>query len=91
MIGENMKDRVIPYAEKVGAKYYKAVGKRAENWMANNKRWIQRVIKAGKKVVDIGEDATRSKRSDNYEMEKSELKRHDYPVTSDPPPPSQSH
>src|SRR5690242_2705607 len=91
VIGENMKDRVIPYAEKIGAKYYKAVGKRAENWMANNKRWIQRVIKAGKKVVDIGEDASRTKRSDNYRMEKDELKRQNYPVTSDPQPPSQPY
>lgn len=37
----------------------------------------------------IGEDASRARRSEPYQMETSTLQRNNYPVTKDPQPPSQ--
>ena len=80
VIGENMAGRVIPYAEKIGARYYKPVSKIAENYMKNNERWIRKQIAQGKIIVDIGIDSTRKVRSAYYEMGKRVLKELGYPV-----------
>jgi len=45
VIGENMKDRVMPFAKSIGAEWYKPRSTIAENWMKNNMRWIQQQIK----------------------------------------------
>jgi RHS repeat-associated protein len=57
VIGEKMTTRVIPVAEKIGAKYYKVRSMNAEKWLANNTRWIQAQIASGKRIFDIGPEA----------------------------------
>ena len=81
VIGESMEKRVIPFAKEIGAKYYKPTSKIAENWMKNNKRWLLKQIREGKKIIDIGIDTTRTVRSDFYKMEKTLLEKLGYPVT----------
>jgi RHS repeat-associated protein len=85
VIGETM-ERVISYAQKIGADWYKARGKNAANWLRNNLQWLRRQMKAGKEVVDIGEDALRAERSSAYAAEKALLERTGYPTASVPPP-----
>ena len=73
VIGENMSDRVIPYAEEIGAKYYKPRSTNPDNWLNNNKKWLQKEIKNGS--YDKGIDPTRETRSKYYEMEQSVLRK----------------
>ena len=72
VIGERMEARVIPVAEEIGAKYYKATSQVAENWLANNTRWIQRQIASGKRIFDIGADGARIN-SKYYQREVDQL------------------
>ena len=64
--------RVIPVAEEIGAKYYKATSQVAENWLANNTRWIQRQIASGKRIFDIGAEGARIN-SKYYQREVDQL------------------
>jgi RHS repeat-associated protein len=80
VIGEKMKDRVIPAAKQLNANYYKGLkgyktiekvaGKNiAEKLgMAHNKAWITRQMKLGTKILDIGSAGTNSA---NYAMERA--------------------
>ena len=68
-MGRNMSQRVIPYAEKNGYGYYpgtpswvprQTIGKVSQKGleridMSFNKQWINHQMKAGNRVVDIGE------------------------------------
>ncbi len=72
VIGERMTARVIPVAEKIGAKYYAATSKVAENWLSNNTRWIQRQIASGKRIFDIGPEGARIN-SKYYQREVEQL------------------
>jgi hypothetical protein len=85
VIGETM-ERVVSYAKKAGGDWYKARGTNAANWIRNNLQWLNRQIRRGKEVVDIGTDPNRALRSENYAAEKRLLERRDYPSTSDPQP-----
>jgi len=80
VIGENMIDRVIPYAKEIGADVYKPVSQISENWMKNNKAWLNKMMKQGREIIDIGIDETRAIRSKFYEMEKKLLNDKNYPV-----------
>lgn len=80
VIGENMVDRVIPYAKKVGAEWYKPYSKNPGNWMKNNERWLNKMVKQGREIIDIGIDPVRSMRSSYYEMELGLLNKLNYPV-----------
>ena len=42
------------------------------NWLANNIKWIQRQIASGRRIFDIGEDASR-KPSQYYKAEIAQL------------------
>ena len=75
VIGENMSDRVMPAANKIGAKYYKPTSKIEENWLTNNRKMMTREIKKGTEFFDIGIDPNRAVRSEFYKMEKGMLEK----------------
>jgi hypothetical protein len=84
VIGENMPYRVIPYAERIGAGYYnpRSSPKFRHNWFRNNRRWIQKQMRDGKEIIDIGPDVARRRvrgASENYEMEQHEILSRGYP------------
>lgn len=72
-----MRHRVIPYANRIGASYYKPrLASDARNWLENNRRWVRRQMKEGKEIVDIGPDEARRQTgtvSEYYEMERYEI------------------
>ncbi len=72
VIGEKMIARVIPVAERIGAKYYKATETVAKNWIANNTRWIKEQIASGKRIFDIGPESGRIN-SPYYQVEVDQL------------------
>lgn len=82
VIGENMQERVIPAAKEMGANYYKPRSKNPNNFMKNNKQWIQKQMRDGKEIIDIGRDPKRVqkgiKESSFYKMEKREIKKKKY-------------
>jgi len=82
VIGENMGERVIPYAEEIGAKYYKPRSTNPDNWMRNNQRWITKEIKLGTEFHDVGIDSTRALRSEFYQMEKQVLEKYNIKPTT---------
>jgi hypothetical protein len=78
VIGENMRERVIPYARRIGAETI-------DDWLAGrkwslelNEAWIRQMMREGRKVIDIGPDfARRSKGvapSTAYGLERKLLK-----------------
>lgn len=75
LLGENMKDRVIPRAKKDGFDTYKTTPKNRKNYMKRNKKWIKRMVKENREFYTLGKDPLRSKRSPYYKMEKEFLKR----------------
>lgn len=55
VIGEDMLNRVIPYAKKNGFKYFKPRGKNPANWMKNQKQWIRRQLNdPSTEIINIG-------------------------------------
>ena len=67
VIGENMAERVIPYANKYGFSYFKPRGTNPANWMRNQTQWIRRQIQSpGTRIIDIGPDPSRAIRSNYY-------------------------
>ena len=83
IIGENMTERVIPYARKIGADYYKAkLWSHPNNWMKNNEAWIRKQMREASHIIDIGPDVARRAikgSSPYYEMEKTKIKKWNYP------------
>jgi RHS repeat-associated protein len=71
VIGENMEERVIPAAKKIGGHYYKPKGKFT---LEKNKRWardMKRDVDRGeRKLKDIGPDPERKVRSEAYKEER---------------------
>jgi hypothetical protein len=82
VIGENMSERVIPFAERIGADYYKPRATNKDNFIRNNKKWIQTQMRQGKEIVDLGVDPQRSVRSPYYEMEVGAIKKRSYPTSN---------
>jgi hypothetical protein len=82
IIGENMARRVIPYAERVGARYYRPRRAAEANWKRNNRAWLLRQMRQGALIVDLGPDekrrATRGP-SEYYEMELALIRDQQYP------------
>jgi hypothetical protein len=55
-MGEDMLNRVIPFAEKNGFEYYKpgpSLGSQEAN-LAANRAWLQGMINEGRTFIDIG-------------------------------------
>jgi hypothetical protein len=81
VIGENMMQRVRPYAQKIGAEVYEGMpgyvkGMEAAG-KAHNKAFMLEKVREGYRIIDIGPDfLKRALRgaSENYEMERELLK-----------------
>jgi RHS repeat-associated protein len=84
VIGENMKDRIIPYAKEHDLDYYKPRSKNRDRWMENNKKWMREKIKEGREIIDRGTDPLRKDRSPYYDAEKKIIKKRNYPTTPAP-------
>jgi hypothetical protein len=86
VIGENMAERVIPYAKDIGADYYRGMpgydviestyGKEMANQLGSvhNENWINTQMESGAEIVDAGPDFNArsefGKVSHDYEMER---------------------
>jgi hypothetical protein len=74
VIGRSMNERVIPYAQAIGAKYYIPKYKVATaNSLKNNIRMIQRKLNQGWTIIDIGLDPANPQFSEYYEAEMKEV------------------
>lgn len=81
-IGEDMTNRVEPFAKKIGADTYKAdPSAPRETWMENNRSWIRKQMDDGCTIYDCGPAPGRAEypgpTSPYYKMELDEL--HNYP------------
>ena len=81
-IGEDMTNRVEPFAKRIGADTYKAdPSAPRERWMENNRAWIRKQMEDGCIVYDCGPAPGRANfpgpTSPYYKMELEELR--DYP------------
>lgn len=85
VIGRNMEERVIPYAERHGLEYYHGTPKWVPNGLRRaapktlhkidlwfDRRWINSEIRAGSRFIDIGESRGLPP-SDFYNMEREQL------------------
>jgi hypothetical protein len=81
VIGENMKDRVIPYAKEIGGDWYKPRSNRPDKWLTNNERWLKAKMAEGREIIDIGIDPLRTTRSPYYEAEKKLIFNNNYSTT----------
>ena len=54
VIGENMRERVVPFAQQ---KEYLTINDFVSNWsMEANAAWIRRMMREGRRIIDIGPD-----------------------------------
>ena len=79
VIGETMKTRVNPVAEKLGADTFKprSQSELKQVWFRNQRQWIQRQIRSGRRIFDIGIQRGRP-RSPYYATEKEVLQKKGY-------------
>ena len=70
-IGGNSHERVIPCAEKLGARYFVPTHRDApfEVMMRENRQWIDEMMKAGVPIIDLGPDPRLGKNGPFYAME----------------------
>ncbi len=82
VIGEDMADRVIPFAKKNGDLWYKAVEAPEAMWMENSRIWIRTVMDDGAYIIDVGPAPARENyplpSSANYAIELEEIARWGY-------------
>lgn len=75
VIGRDMDNRVIPFANGIGADYWKGWDPNlsdAEN-LVNNQKWIQGLKEEGYTIYDIGTGPKSNEKGDFYGMETSEV------------------
>ncbi|MBI1923335.1 hypothetical protein HYR99_03690 [Candidatus Poribacteria bacterium] len=77
VLGETMSTRVKPVAEKLGAHIFEPRSRREEFFLQNQKRWIQRQIRSGRRIFDIGIQQGRP-RSLYYAIEVDILRKNGY-------------
>jgi RHS repeat-associated protein len=83
VLGENMRDRVIPFAERHGFEYYRpgSPGTFEEN-LAANRSWLLGRLAEGSTVIEIGRDPLRPEPSPFYLMESSLVNQNAAPTIS---------
>jgi hypothetical protein len=84
VIGEDMEGRVIPKANELGADYYDPPAAPRDQWMENNRKWINDRMDEGCTIYDCGPAPGRanypSPTSPYYQMELDEIAKRSYPV-----------
>jgi hypothetical protein len=83
-IGEDMEGRVIPFAQRNGADWYKPAPDAPQTmWMENNRRWINDRMDEGCRILDCGAAPGRPNHpratSPYYQMELDEIAKRGYP------------
>jgi hypothetical protein len=85
VIGEDMEGRVIPTANRLGADYYNSPEAPPEEWMENNRQWINDRMDEGCTIYDCGAAPGRANYPDPtspyYKMELGEIGNRGYPTT----------
>jgi RHS repeat-associated protein len=88
VIGEDMAGRVIPEAKRLGADYYDPPKAPPEQWMENNRKWINDRMDEGCTIINCGPAPGRANypnpTSPYYQMELDEIAKRGYPMS--PPP-----
>lgn len=88
VIGEDMAGRVIPTAESRGASWYNPPDAPPEQWMQNNKDWINQKMDQGCTIIDCGAAPGRTNfpnaTSPYYQMELDQILQRGYPVQKIP-------
>lgn len=82
-IGEDMTNRVEPFAQRVGADTYKADPTAPpDQWMSNNRQWINDRMDEGCRILDCGPAPGRTNypgpTSEYYQMELNEIDKRGY-------------
>jgi hypothetical protein len=84
VIGEDMEGRVIPKANELGADYYDPPAAPRDQWMENNRKWINDRMDEGCTIYDCGPAPGRASypnpTSPYYQMELDEIAKRSYPV-----------
>jgi len=75
VLGETMADRVEPVARKLKAAVFNARSRNPARFMANQRRWILKQIRSGRKIYDIGLDKAKKVRSPYYAAEVAALRK----------------
>ncbi|HVM07699.1 MAG TPA: DUF6531 domain-containing protein [Acidimicrobiales bacterium] len=83
VIGEDMRNRVIPAAERMGADYYAPPQFRTDGQsMAHNRYWINEQMNQGRGIIDVGPAPGRAQypepTSPYYQMERDEMMARSY-------------
>ena len=82
VIGEDMKNRVIPYAQARGYYYWKIRANATTDGMTRDQRWIWWLMRQGYRIVDIGRAPDRLAQglpgSKYYDMELNTIARGNY-------------
>jgi hypothetical protein len=84
VIGEDMEGRVIPTAEELGADYYAPEEAPPDQWMENNRQWINSRMDEGCTIYDCGPAPGNENYPDPtspyYQMELDEIAKRGYPT-----------
>ena len=81
---EDMEGRVIPKANELGANYYKPPVAPEQEWMINNRKWINARMDEGCTIYNCGAALGRANYPDAtspyYQMELDQIARRGYPT-----------
>ncbi|MEX0847229.1 MAG: RHS repeat-associated core domain-containing protein, partial [Ilumatobacteraceae bacterium] len=84
VIGEDMEGRVIPKARELGADYYDPPVAPRNQWMENNRQWINDRMDGGCTLYNCGPAPGRANypnpTSPYYQMELDEIAKRNYPI-----------
>ena len=84
VIGEDMEGRVIPKARELGAGYYDPPVAPRNQWMENNRQWINDRMDEGCTIYNWGPAPGRANYSNPtspyYQMELDEIAKRNYPI-----------
>jgi hypothetical protein len=84
VIGEDMEGRVIPKARELGADYYDPPVAPRNQWMENNRQWINDRMDEGCTIYNCGPAPGRANypnpTSPYYQMELDEIAKRNYPI-----------
>jgi hypothetical protein len=80
VVGETM-SRVRAAAREFGAETFETTATTSKQIWRENSSWLRKAMREGKEIIDIGQDASRAKRSPFYQAEKALIEAGGYPTT----------